>query len=596
MQVKQILETYRERLRARQEARKKSESRAALISWARLAVFGVGLWMAWLVITADRLHPFWLFVPFVLFLLLIFLYRSAMTARRAAESAEVFYERGLSRLEDRWAGTGMSGAQFVDEAHPYARDFDIFGTGSVYELLATTVSPWGSKMLAEWLLAPADADEVRARQGAVEELAPRIDLREMLAIDYSHDSKELDSGELSRWALEPAKLTSHAAALVALVLGLVTLSVAIGWIGSWVPRTVALATFLVSGTFALSFRTRVKEVMMGVEHPSRDLAIMSSLLERLEQEEFVTERLYKLQAALVVNGSKASQEIHRLRRMFDCLDARRNQLFLPVATPLLWATQFAFAIERWRKQIGPKVPEWLCAIAEFDALLALSAYRHEHPQDVFPEIVEGEPLFDGEAIGHPLIPMDRLVRNNFRIGSKLRLVVVSGSNMSGKSTLLRTIGLNTVLALAGAPVHASRLVVSPFQLAASIRVVDSLQDGISHFYAEILRLRQVAKLAERERPLLFFLDEILHGTNSYDRRIGAEAVVRGLVDKGALGLITTHDLALAKVAEEMGKTASNMHFVDHLENGEITFDYKMRPGVVKKSNAIELMRSIGLDV
>ncbi len=596
MQVTQLEEAYRERLRARQEARKKSESRAALISWLRLAVFGVGLWVAWLIFETDRLQPVWILLPVGLFLFLVFLHASAMTAHRRAERAEVFYARGLSRLEDRWAGTGMSGAQFADGAHPYARDCDLFGKGSLYELLATTVSPWGSKMLADWLLAPAEADEVRARQRAVEELAPRLDLRETVATDSELDSEELDPDALSRWATEPSKLTSQAAATVAFVLGLVTLGVAIAWIGSWVPRAVALTTFLVSGAFALWFRTRVKEVMAGVEHPSRDLAVLSSLLERLEQEAFATGRLRELEEALVVNGGEASQEIHRLRRMVEFLDARRNQLFLPLAAPLLWGTQFAFAIERWRQRIGPRVPEWLRVIAEFDALLALSAYRHEHPQDAFPEIVDGEPVFDAKAIGHPLIPADRLVRNDFRIGGELRLVVVSGSNMSGKSTLLRAIGVNTVLALAGAPVHAARLAVSPFQLAASIRVVDSLQDGISHFYAEILRLRQVAELADGERPLLFLLDEILHGTNSHDRRIGAEAVVRGLADKGALGLITTHDLALARVAEAMGERASNVHFVDHLEGGKMSFDYKMRPGVVEKSNAIELMRSVGLDV
>ncbi len=217
--------------------------------------------------------------------------------------------------------------------------------------------------------------------------------------------------------------------------------------------------------------------------------------------------------------------------------------------------------------------------------------------DPFPELVEKGPFFEGEDLGHPLIPESSLVRNDLRLGDDLRLFVVSGSNMSGKSTLLRTVGTNVILALAGAPVRARRLVLSPLSLGASIRIQDSLQEGISRFYAEIQRLRQIMDLSEEgSRPLLFLLDEILHGTNSHDRRIGAEAVVRGLVDRGAVGLITTHDLALSRVADSLAPAAANVHFVDHLEDGKVLFDYRLRPGVVTKSNALDLMRSIGLEV
>ena len=206
-------------------------------------------------------------------------------------------------------------------------------------------------------------------------------------------------------------------------------------------------------------------------------------------------------------------------------------------------------------------------------------------------------MFDAEGIGHPLIPEARVVRNDVRFGGELRLLVISGSNMSGKSTFLRAVGVNTVLALAGAPVRAHKLTLSPLIVAASIRIVDSLQDGISHFYAEILRLRQVMELSgAKEGTVLFLLDEILHGTNSHDRRIGADAVVRGLVDRGAVGFITTHDLALSKLAEALGDRAINVHFEDEIVDGKVHFDYVMRDGVVTKSNALDLMRSIGLEV
>ncbi|MGV3724549.1 MAG: MutS-related protein, partial [Actinomycetota bacterium] len=230
------------------------------------------------------------------------------------------------------------------------------------------------------------------------------------------------------------------------------------------------------------------------------------------------------------------------------------------------------------------------------ALSSLAGYAYEHPSDPFPEIADDGRTFSAEGLGHPLLPAAKCVRNDLRLDDDLRLIVISGSNMSGKSTLMRAVGVNTVLALAGAPVRAQSLRVSPLAIGASIRIQDSLQEGISHFYAEILRLRQVVELSRGALPLLFLLDEILHGTNSHDRLIGAEAVVRSLVANGAIGLVSTHDLALARIVDDPALRAINAHFEDQIVEGKMQFDYHLRPGVVQKSNALELMRSVGLDV
>jgi len=258
------------------------------------------------------------------------------------------------------------------------------------------------------------------------------------------------------------------------------------------------------------------------------------------------------------------------------------------------------ALERWRARCGGSLAGWIEAASEIEALSALAGYAFEHPDDIFPEIVdggaEGDAVFEGEGLGHPLIPSADCIRNDVALGGERRALMMSGSNMSGKSTLLRTVGTHTLLALAGAPVHAHRLRLSPLQLGASIRISDSLQAGASHFFAEITRLRMVVDLTERTLPVLFLLDEVLHGTNSHDRRIGAEAVVRGLIERGALGIVTTHDLALAKIADKMAPRIHNVHFQDHIEDGQMCFDYQLQEGVVTKSNAIELMRSVGLDI
>ncbi len=320
------------------------------------------------------------------------------------------------------------------------------------------------------------------------------------------------------------------------------------------------------------------------------------MLCRVEKEQFHSPLLAQLRAGLDAEGEPPSRRLARLKRLMEYLDSRDNVFVRILEVFILWTPHMALKVEHWRQHSGSAVRRWLNAAGELEALCSLASHAFEHPADPFPEFSEQAPYLEAEAIGHPLLGEDRVVRNDVRIGDALRLLVVSGSNMSGKSTMLRTLGVNVVLAQAGAPVRARRLRLSPLALGASIRVSDSLQGGVSRFYAEILRLRQILDLTSGKLPVLFLIDEFLHGTNSHDRRIGAEALVRGLVQRGAIGLITTHDLALAEVAGILGERAANVHFEDRIENGQILFDYRMRPGVVRKSNAIELMRQVGLEI
>jgi DNA mismatch repair ATPase MutS len=276
---------------------------------------------------------------------------------------------------------------------------------------------------------------------------------------------------------------------------------------------------------------------------------------------------------------------------------QHNLLFLIVSLPLMLGTHLAWAIESWRARHGRHIRAWLTAAGEFEALASLSAYRYEHPEDPFPHIAtDGSARFDGDSLGHPLLPAARMVRNDLRLGDDTHLLVVSGSNMSGKSTMLRTVGINAVMALTGAPVRARALTLSPLVIGATLRIQDSLQEGRSRFYAEITRIRELADLAQGPLPLLFLLDELFHGTNSHDRLVGASGVLRSLLDRGAIGLITTHDLALAAIADELAPRAANVHFDDWFDGGEMRFDYRAKPGPVTRSNALALMRAVGLEV
>jgi hypothetical protein len=417
-----------------------------------------------------------------------------------------------------------------------------------------------------------------------------------MALAGDESSSSMQQEHLQDWATAPA------AALPGWIfhLAVTATTASLAGLGLWIftgAGPVPFAAALVAqSALAVGLRGRVAPILAAAETPVQSLSRTSALLACVEAERFESPLLAELGTRLETTGHSPSEELEALRRLVDRRDVRANQFFAPIAALLLWGTHVALALERWRTRCGPRLPVWIDAAGEIEALCALSTFAYENPEDPFPEVVEGEPVFEGRGLGHPLLPRDRCVPNDLRLGRRPQALVMSGSNMSGKSTMLRTVGCNTVLALAGAPVRATALRLTPLAIAASIRIVDSLQAGQSHFMAEITRLRQVVGIAQGSVPALFLLDEILHGTNSHDRRIGAEAVIRGLVDHGALGIVTTHDLALTEIVPGSDGKLENVHFEDHLEAGAMHFDYRLRDGVVEKSNALALMRSVGLDV
>lgn len=569
---------------------------------ARQVLLAAMAGLAWLVFRTHALGPGWLVLAAAAFGGLAVWHGRVARDRRIAERRVAFYERGLARLDGRWAGQGTPGEAWLDHDHPYAADLDLFGPGSLFELLCTARTHAGEAKLAAWLLAPASPAEVRVRQEAVRELAPRLDLREDLALLGEDIRSGVHPDRVAAWGRAPLLRPHPAVRWMAALLALAAATT----LGLWIADLVGPWPFLLVAAgelaIALPLRTRIAHVVRAVDMPGHELALLSDLLARIERESFNAATLAGLQRGLETAGAPPSRRIAHLRRLISLLDARRNQIFAPVSGVLLWATQFGCAIEAWRAESGPAIGTWFTAVGEFEALSALAGYAFEHPDDVFPAVAAepGVARFDGAALGHPLLPRDTNVRNDVSLsssgGEAPAVLVVSGSNMSGKSTLLRTVGVNAVLALAGAPVRAASLRMTPLAIGATLRIQDSLQGGRSRFYAEVTRLRAIVDLAQRDLPALFLLDELLNGTNSHDRRAGAEALVRGLVAHGAIGLLTTHDLALAEIAAALAPQAANVHFEDHLEGGQMAFDYRCRPGTVTRSNALALMRAVGLDV
>ena len=600
---------YSRLLEERRSAVSAGEERHRRMGWLQLAVAGGGLLVVWAAL-ARGFSIGWTAIPIAAFVALLVLHDRLLRDLERRRRAQKYFENAIARLDGDWIGRGEKGDQYLDLSHPYAQDLDLFGPGSLFELISAARTHIGEDTLARWLLTPADRATIRERNDAVEELRPRVDLREDLAVLAEEARTGVDPDALAVWGEAPALLKASekawaraftalgSLALVAVVVaGLDTAGiVAVPPALAIAARYVFLVGLLVNGFYLHRRGRAIDEIVTAVDKAAHQLGLISEVLARLERERFQSPLLTRLRARLDVAGDPSSQRLARLAHLAERIDSRENLFVRMLELFILWTPRLAAEVEDWRRHSGTHVRGWLETVGEIEALNSFASHAYEHPADTFPEFATDGALLDAEGIGHPLLSEERVVRNSVRIGDELRVLVVSGSNMSGKSTLLRTLGTNVVLAQAGAPVRAARLRLSPLAVGASIRLNDSLQGGVSRFYAEILRLRQILDLTAGPRPVLFLVDEFLNGTNSHDRRIGAQALVRGLVERGAIGLITTHDLALADIADSLGERAANVHFEDTVENGQIHFDYVIHPGVVRKSNAIELMRSVGLEI
>jgi hypothetical protein len=595
------LAAYAARRAAHRDRAAALDARHHSLAVARLAVAALAAAVAIGAFALQRLSPWWLLAPLTAFVALAVTHARLLDALTRARRAEAYIDAGLARLEHRWQGHGATGLDYLPPEHLYGEDLDLVGSGSLFELLSSARTIGGESTLASWLLAPAAPAVVLERQAAVRDLAGREQFREELAVLGPDMRAGADSAALVAWARQAVAAPPGWGPPVLAVVAAATIGGLVQWVATDVPPPWLLPSAALQALLGWWWRRRVLASIRELEPRARDLALVAAALARVEQEPFTAPLLVALRGRLSASGAPASEEVRRLSRLVELLTSRRNQFFAPLAFLVFWATQLAWAVDRWRRRVGTAVPAWLEALGELEALASLGGYAAEHPDDVYPELLDGAPRLVAQSLTHPLLPPDTAVGNDLALGGDApALWLVSGSNMSGKSTWLRAVGVNVVLAQAGAPVRAASFRMTPLLPAGTLRVQDSLQAGRSRFFAEITKLRQIVEAARRSRDggpaTLFLIDELLAGTNSHDRRLGAEGVLRGLLDLGAIGLATTHDLALTDLAAALAPRAANAHFADRFDAGGLEFDYHLRPGVVSTSNALALMRSVGLDV
>ncbi|APR80953.1 MutS-related protein, family 1 [Minicystis rosea] len=535
------------------------------------------------------------------FVALVIVHAALVTRTVGLELRVRLLEQGQKRIAGELQDLPSTGERFAVNGHAYAGDLDVFGRASLFQLVSATETGAGEAVLARWLAEPADAKEIHARQEAARELAALPRLREDLQASASESGTKGKAVEpFLAWAeggdAGPiAGRLALARAIVPVTVALFVVSQIAGNEGpSWL-RILWLIPLVAQLVVLATLRPIIEPVLAIASSREAPFGRYVALFRLIESTTFRAPRLVALREVLTRAG--AARAIGSLDRILGFADLRHSGIVAVFANIfLLWDAFVAAALFRWRAEHGVAVRGWIAAMAEIEALASLGTFAAEHPAFAFPDIDDGDLRFVAEGLGHPLIPASRRVSNDVDLPRPGATLMITGSNMSGKSTLLRAVGVNAVLALAGAPVCARKLSMAVCDVRSSMRIKDSLEEGVSHFYAELERLKAVVDAVDGGDRVLFLLDEVLHGTNSRERNIGAKAVIRHLVEKGAVGGVSSHDLGLADLEREASGRVTNVHFQELVGDGKMVFDYKLKPGVVTSSNALRLMKLVGIRV
>ena len=607
-QASRAEKTTREHVARREAATRAAaqhDARADQLSFVRLGTFFVaaivvayGLSERSIPILVGGLAGFGVFAAFVIVHARVIQARDRQLVRKGIQ------ERQLARQRIELKGL-PSGADLIPEGHVYAGDIDLVGEASLFSRIDVAHTRRGQLALASWLAGPATREVIEKRQAAVEELADALDLREDLeaaALDAvaaqvtEKAPSVLDDRPFLDFVRRPPVLLGKPVALVLQIFPIVTvvlwsLSGSVLPAGSWLP------TFLLQAVLAWRLEPSVRERYGLLVSRARFVESFRAILGVAERASVKAPLLVELQGRLKASGKTPTAELARLETWAGFFELRSQGLVhFFINLFVLWDANVLLQVERWVSRAGKEVEHWFEAVGEFEALSSLSTILSQDPDATLPTIASEEEGFVAEGLAHPLLPADKRVANDLSIGGPGTALLVTGSNMAGKSTLLRAVGASIALALAGGPVIARRAQIPPVRLRASMRIADSLQHGSSYFHAELARLRTVVSEADASPPIFFLLDELLRGTNARARHLGARAVVLHLLKRHATGMVATHDVALSELEEELRGKVKNVHFTDVFLNGEMTFDYRLQDGVVRTSNALRLLQMAGIDV
>ncbi len=545
-----------------------------------------------------------MFIAFAALIAVAYFLLGAKRKRDRLLRMVLHYDRALERLTNTNVQSGNTGLDFRVEDHLYEHDLNVLGTHSLFGALDSVRTGVGQRGLAELLLGNQGRarESILGRRAAVQELTPRNDLREAIAMLGETRFQQVSAAYLDRWIdntppIFPSWIRVSLCCTTAVIL--ITTFLGLAHVVPWATlRPVLFWTFGVQGSIALFVRKRVLPLLDKSSHLANQMGLFRDALALLNRQNFTSRRLRELQST-TTKSQGAINLLNQLHGYFTVVEQRTKEWFLIPSLVFCAGTHAAMSIADWKRNNAIAMKQWMTAWADFEALSAVAAFAYEHPDYIYPEILEdGTAVFEATALAHPLLPPEA-VANDIALNQQTRLYLISGSNMAGKSTLMRSIGINAVLAHAGAPIRATAARISPFLLGASIALTDSLAEGRSKFLAEVQRLQRILQVARAEKSpqrVLFLIDEIFSGTNSLDRKIAAEAVVRELLKHGAIGALSTHDLTITEMADAPELHTVNVHMASLDASDPLAFDYRLKPGVNRSSNALAIVRMIGVDV
>ncbi len=607
-----VAELYQDKRAKHESAAEQIAARSRLVSNLRGLSFGVfviaALWG--LFGGAPQSGGLVALVAAVTFLVLVSVHGRVLTREDNERRFALVNNHSLLRVTGRFRELPEDGSSFKPAAHPYADDLDVFGAGSLFQRLCTAHTTLGKRTLSSWLSGATSPDVIVARQEAVRELSPALALRqslEALALFAVTDPARQRNGKVKRapdpepfvaWAeSEPTLLSNAALVWASRVLPVLTLA-ALGAL-IWAGAPTWVFTLPLIAQLAILYKTRdaAGRAFNAVSTSEGAFSRYGSMLSLVEGLDVQAPMLRQLKAELASSGRPPSVAMRALGRAVGWFELRHNGLVHPFANALLlWDVHCVLMLEAWQRDSGKAARRWLERLGELEALASFAAFDHDDPGTCFPKIEPETTVYETKGLAHPLLEADKRVENDVQLPRGGTALLVTGSNMSGKSTMLRAMGLAAVMAQAGAPVCAQSLRLGQFAVRTSIRISDSLERGVSHFYAEVEKLSAVMHATTDSRPVLFLLDEILHGTNSRERQVGARWVLAELLSRGATGAISTHDMELCRLPDELMKLVQLVHFRESVQDGKMTFDYKLREGPVTAGNALRLMQLAGLAV
>lgn len=571
-----------------------------LITYSRLTYFLVGMGIAFYIFNGYGIVGFYFLIPFLIIFALVVKWHDTIKVKR-----DYFYNLtlinqqeidGLNYKCQDW----VTGEEFASFQHPYTSDLDIFGQGSIFQYLNRTISTIGTQTLANWLQIPTTKETIEHRQAAIGELAQQLDWRQDLqALGMNIEETKKDVPEILSWLKEPFfiinnRLLTTLLFILPMAFGGTFLAFLFGWVAGIVP-----ITFYIINLAVIKFvEPKVSKTITQTAQRAKLLNIYQQLFAHVEKVQASTTHLQQLQKQLLTDNKKASEQIQRLSSLSANLHIRGNLLaFLVFNTGFLWELIFCRKLELWKRDMQGNMETWFTALGEFEALTSLANLSFNQPTWTTPIINDQYFQLKGQTIGHPLLPPQQRICNDIAIPQSPKILLITGSNMAGKSTFLRTVGVNIVLAMTGAVVCAKQFETSIATIYSSMRNKDSLQDSTSSFFAELKGLKKtIDVVAKQEQPIFFLLDEILKGTNSKDRHTGSVALIKQLIESNGVGIIATHDLALCYLEEALNYQVENWCFEVEITEKDMIFDYTKKKGVCQSMNATTLMKQMGIKI